>query len=156
MTIPEMVMPSAWSTVLFVVIVLFVCGATVVGVRLSAPADEAVDTTRRWMVGTVLLLGAWLAITAAVMGSGVLAQGGMPPPMMLFFAVSNLLALVFALSPAGARLARLPAWALVGFQSFRLPLELVLHQWMVEGVLPVQMTFEGHNFDIVTGLFALG
>jgi len=40
---------------------------------------------------------------------------------------------------------------LVGAQSFRLPLELLLHQASREGVMPVQMSFAGWNFDIVTG-----
>jgi hypothetical protein len=45
--------------------------------------------------------------------------------------------------------------ALVGLQIFRLPLELVLHRLYVEGVLPVEMTYAGRNFDILTGVFAL-
>ena len=49
----------------------------------------------------------------------------------------------------------LPIAALVGVQAFRLPLELVLARWKNQGVIPVQMTFEGHNFDIVTGVLAL-
>jgi hypothetical protein len=30
-----------------------------------------------------------------------------------------------------------PLWALVGFQIFRLPLELLMHRAYVEGLLPV-------------------
>jgi hypothetical protein len=56
----------------------------------------------------------------------------------------------------GRRLAlKLPIAALVGFHAFRLPLELVLHRWHAEGVLPVQMTYVGHNFDIISGILAL-
>lgn len=67
-----------------------------------------------------------------------------------------LVALATALSALGARLARgLPVAALVAVQGFRLPLELILRRWHIEGVLPVQMTFEGHNFDIVSGVTAL-
>ncbi|HYJ10688.1 MAG TPA: hypothetical protein VEX18_16815, partial [Polyangiaceae bacterium] len=46
------------------------------------------------------------------------------------------------------------AW-LVAAQSFRLPLELVMHQAAREGVMPVEMSFTGYNFDIVTGASAL-
>ena len=35
-----------------------------------------------------------------------------------------------------------------------MPLELVLHQMYAEGVIPVQMTFEGRNLDIATGVLA--
>jgi hypothetical protein len=37
-------------------------------------------------------------------------------------------------------------------QVFRLPLELVLHQWYGEGVLPIQMTYAGSNYDIASGI----
>ena len=50
---------------------------------------------------------------------------------------------------------RLPLAALIGFQAFRLPLELVLHKAAAEGVMPVQMSFSGYNFDILSGLLAI-
>ena len=43
---------------------------------------------------------------------------------------------------------------LVGYQVFRVPLEWVLHELYSEGVIPVQMTYAGQNFDIVTGVLA--
>jgi hypothetical protein len=49
----------------------------------------------------------------------------------------------------------LPFAALVGSQAFRLPLELVMHRAATEGVMPVQMTYTGRNFDIATGALAL-
>jgi hypothetical protein len=59
-------------------------------------------------------------------------------------------------SPAGRRLAiGLPLWTLVGAQSFRLPLELLMHQAYESGLMPVQMSYSGLNFDIVTGASAV-
>jgi hypothetical protein len=66
-----------------------------------------------------------------------------------------LLAVVAAFSPLGARLAALPYAALIGFQAFRLPLEFLLWAFHRQGRLPVQMTFSGRNFDILTGLSAI-
>lgn len=43
----------------------------------------------------------------------------------------------------------------MGFQAFRIPLEVILHVWMLGGSLPIQMTWEGQNFDILTGIVAL-
>jgi hypothetical protein len=66
------------------------------------------------------------------------------------------LPLALACSALGARLAQaLPLSWLVAFHGFRLPLELVMHQAAREGTMPEQMTFTGHNFDIVTGASAL-
>jgi hypothetical protein len=63
---------------------------------------------------------------------------------------------VLALSRAGAALVReLPVAWRVGLQGFRVAVELVLARLHHEGVVPVQMMFEGANFDILTGLSAL-
>ena len=61
-----------------------------------------------------------------------------------------------ALSPVGRQFAaQVPLAALVGFQAFRLPLELVLHSWVAQGTIPGTMTWTGQNWDIISGLTAL-
>ncbi len=45
--------------------------------------------------------------------------------------------------------------ALVGFQAFRLPLEILLHRFHAEGAVPVQMTWSGQNLDVFAGIAAL-
>ena len=78
------------------------------------------------------------------------------PGIPLFFVSANLVALAYALSPAGARLAHgLPLSALLLFQGFRLPLELILHGWVGAGIIPETMTWSGQNFDIVSGILAI-
>jgi hypothetical protein len=47
-----------------------------------------------------------------------------------------------------------PLAVLVGVQGFRLPLELLMHRAYAEGLMPVQMSYSGRNFDIVTGTTA--
>ena len=44
---------------------------------------------------------------------------------------------------------------LVGFQGFRVLVEVFLHRMYLEGIVPEQMTYDGLNFDIVAGLSAL-
>ncbi|MCA9717197.1 MAG: hypothetical protein KC468_21160 [Myxococcales bacterium] len=158
MVIPDMVEPSAASAVAFVLVVVVVAAMIVGGAAAAGPRlGEAPATTRRRAVAWSLGVAAWLGLTAWASGSGALEAPGLPPRAMLFMAGCNLFALALALSPAGARFARgLPVWALVGFHGFRLPLELVLHRWYVEGVLPPQMTYVGRNLDIITGALGLG
>ena len=100
---------------------------------------------------------AWLAATWAAASSGVLAQfDRRPPPFALFFLAVLAVSASVAWSRLGLRLLRgLPLWALVATQVFRLPLELVMHEAAVEGVMPVQMSYSGRNFDILTGLTAI-
>jgi hypothetical protein len=154
--IPAMIPPSTGSTVAFVAIVLALCGLLVLGVQRAARIDgETPARTRALTWRTALGVTAWLALTGAASASGVLEASLLPPPIMVFFFASQLAAAGVAFSRLGTRLLALPAAALVGFQVFRLPLELVLHHWADTGVLPRQMTYEGENLDIVTGLLAL-
>lgn len=105
---------------------------------------------------TLLGLAVVLVLSALAAETGFLASLSQSPAIMLYLGGSNLIVLTLALSPVGARLAQsVPIHWLVLFQGFRLPLELVLHAWYEQGSLPVQMTYQGANFDIVTGILAL-
>jgi hypothetical protein len=152
-----MVRPSLISTLAFVTIVVAVALTFPAAVwfgtlRASGPAP-ARRAALRACGGTLGVL----AVTAALAESGALARPPRGLGVMAYIIACNLGAAGLAFSGLGQRIAQgLPLYALVGFQVFRLPLELVLHQWYMEGVLPVQMTYAGHNFDILTGLFALG
>jgi hypothetical protein len=104
------------------------------------------------------------AVTAAIMAAqlvlasrGVLAQWDRtPPPILLVIALSVLFVILVGASPSGARMAdRLPFVALIGYQSFRLPLELVMHHAATTGLMPPQMTYTGLNFDILSGALAI-
>ena len=93
----------------------------------------------------------------ALAGSGVLAQfDGRPPPLALFLAALVAGAIAFGTSRFAEPLAHgLPLAGLVGFQAFRLPLELVMHEAARAGVMPSLLSFSGWNFDIATGTLAL-
>jgi hypothetical protein len=151
MELPDLVAPPGATLAAFVAIVLGVCAAFVAGVRATAPPGrEAPDTTRAG-IG----IAAWLALTALVPLSGILEHEVTPPPLFLFLGGCNVAAIALALSPIGARLATLPAAALVGFHGFRLLLEMVLERWAAAGTIPVQMSWHGDNHDVVTGLLAV-
>lgn len=155
--VDPMVQPSLLTLVVFVALVMAVVACFVAAVRRSGVArGDAPATVQRDVRRAVLASAAYLALTAAVAASGLLRKAGAPPPVMPFLALSNVVAIAIALSRIGTRFARhVPLAALVGFQVFRLPLELVLHQWYVQGVLPVTMTYAGRNFDILSGILAI-
>jgi hypothetical protein len=75
--------------------------------------------------------------------------------LMFFAGGLTLVSLGVGLSPVGRWLSFLPLPALVAFHGFRLPLELVLHSWVAQGVIPFTMTWSGRNWDILTGVVAL-
>jgi hypothetical protein len=51
-------------------------------------------------------------------------------------------------------LAETPRWQPVALQAFRVGVELAFWRFHAEGVAPVQVTFEGRNFDALVGLTA--
>lgn len=141
---------SSSSTLAFVLIVAAVSGAFIWAIVATSP------NAKRDGVLAAAGIALWLVTTGMLAKSGALDVPGMPPRLALYFLGSNFAACVLAFSPVGTRLAHgVPLFALIGFHAFRLPLELVLHTWASEGAIPVQMTFSGHNFDIVTGVFAI-
>lgn len=106
------------------------------------------------VVGAGLLL--WLVGAAGLGLSGLLSRFDLrPPPFGALMIVVVLGAVSFGLSRVGGTLSTLPLGSLVGLQAFRLPLEIVMHRASAEGVMPVQMSYTGWNFDIVTGASAL-
>lgn len=154
-SIPEMVIPSIGSTVVFVATIAFVAVSFIAGVWRGGTATESAESKKRWGTGAAIGMFVWLVIGAVVPLLKILETKTLPPPFLIFVGSGLLLAVVLAFSPAGKRLAMLPFAALIGFHTFRLPLELVLHSWYSGGTLPVQMTYEGHNFDIATGILAI-
>jgi hypothetical protein len=119
----------------------------------------AVWRTSGARIGARVALGiaVWLACSGALAASGFFSDWeARPPRAPLLLLPTLLLPVALGLSGVGRRLAeQTPTWALVGFHAFRLPLELVMHRAAREGVMPVQMSFEGLNFDIVTGVAAI-
>jgi hypothetical protein len=148
---------SALVTAGFVILPLLVAVGFVAG---CAWADRrlAEDPARRRR--RVLAVGAataaWLLLTLLAAASGVLRRfDAVPPPFFALVLAVVALGVAVPCSPLGTRLVRgLPLWALVGSQVFRFPLELLMHRAYVEGVMPVQMSYAGRNYDIVTGLTA--
>lgn len=102
-------------------------------------------------------VAALLGIQHAAASSGLLREfDRRPPPLFLLIAGTVAVTLTVAFSRLGSLLAARTSWAwLIGIQSFRLPLELTMHRAASEGVMPVQMSYSGWNFDILTGLSAL-
>lgn len=151
MDLPPLAPPPSWTVGAFVAIVLAVVVAFVLGARATAPPARR---TRDAAIASVAAI-VWLAITAAIPASGVLARDGMPPPLMVFFVANLIASVALALSPVGRRLAALPSAALVGVHAFRLPLEVVLERWAAAGTIPVQMSMHGDNYDVITGVAAI-
>lgn len=143
---------SAVVTVGMATLPLIMAAIVVRGYAMAA-AREGEGRAARLGIGIAI----WMAIVALLGLAGVLQDpDARPPPLALLMGIGFVLTTVVACSRVGARLAHgLPIAAIVGVQAFRLPLELVLHRAATEGVMPMQMSFGGSNFDIVSGISAI-
>jgi hypothetical protein len=123
----------------------------------SRRAGEPPERTLRRTVLASVGIAVWLAATCALAASGLLARLLLPPPLLVLLVAAIALTATLAFSRLGTLLARsLPLALLVGYQAFRIPVELLLHRGHVEGFVPPQMTYLGLNFDVLTGISALG
>lgn len=98
----------------------------------------------------------------ALVCSAVLALTGfthrfdaVPPPALPIFGVLFFVTLAVGLSRIGQRLSTLPLTLLVGFQAFRIVVELLIHQAILADIAPPQMGWASHNLDIITGVLAI-
>ena len=150
---------SALTDLLFIALV-----GVVAGLFLHA-GRRARDTTRggpdasvpRLAPGarvSVLLL--YLGVPAVLVGVGALDRyDPLPAPALLLLLALTLVTVGLALSSFGVAFASsLSLAALIGYQVFRVPVEWLLHRLYLDGVIPVQMTYAGRNFDIVSGITA--
>lgn len=105
---------------------------------------------------TAFLLIAWVTLI------GVLATGGffsdfyrLPPRLSFALLIPLPIVLLFSRGPRAKQLLQnIPAQWLIYPQAFRILVELGIWLLVRSGSLPVQLSFEGRNFDVLTGLLA--
>jgi hypothetical protein len=128
-------------------VVFFLCIVAGTAALLAAKSKQ---------LGVGLL--AWLAITGVAGWLGLVRDfQRLPPKMFVLLLVAVVLTVVTALSRIGSRLAAEAGivW-LVGVQAFRIAVEIFLDWGHRVDLVPVQMTFEGRNWDVVSGVSAAG
>lgn len=128
--------------------------ATFVAWRRSGASESA---SRRAAIVVGVDTAAWMTVTWIAAMSGVLRAWDRVPPPMIFVVIGVfVISSILGFGRVGTRLAQhVPLWALIATQSFRLPLELAMHALSERGIMPIQMSYSGRNFDIVTGATAI-
>jgi hypothetical protein len=135
------------STTLFVALVLAVAVLVTLGLKRAGLGGAAI----------VFVVLAYLVVPGVLAGRGMLDRyDPLPAPALLLLLGLSVLTAVLVFSSPGARLAvRVPLASVVALQAFRIAVEWLLHRFHVEGLVPVQMTYAGRNFDIVSGATGL-
>ncbi len=109
---------------------------------------------RPWQTGVVL--GLWLIVTGLGAARGLFMDFTSLPPHLALVIVPALVATFFFGfgPPLRTALPLISGRQLVVLQSFRVAVELLLWSLASQQLLPELMTFNGRNFDILTGLTA--
>ncbi len=102
----------------------------------------------------ILILLAWVAVLIITSYFGFFANFDALPPRPFFIIILSILGIVILAKNKTYRqiLNGIPPEKLLYFQAFRIPLEIWLWLLFIEYIIPVQMTFEGYNFDVVSAI----
>jgi hypothetical protein len=131
---------------------LLVAGVFVAWRRTGASWRRTVIVALLTAVGAFI----WLSVTSLAAAFGLIRFDTMPPSMGVVLILVVALAFGLGFSRVGARLAAgIPLALLVGVHAFRLPLELMMHRAYEHALMPIQMSYSGLNFDILTGILAI-
>jgi len=125
-----------------------------VGFLFYAVRQTVSDTTAAKII--LALVPLWLVFQAALASSGFYLSVDAFPPRLPFFAVIPAIVLIILLFIFARKnlISWLPLKTLTLLHVIRIPVELVLLWLFQNGQVPQLMTFEGRNFDVLSGLTA--
>jgi hypothetical protein len=114
------------------------------------------DRKKRFNARLMTAIILWAAFVSAWSFSGKMSDFTLFPfnfmPVILIPAIA---AMLFISSKGLGEIIQLvPPARIIRLQSFRLFVEVLLWLLFIQNLLPVQMTFEGRNFDILAGVSA--
>lgn len=103
-----------------------------------------------------VLLLAWLVLLGILSSRGFFSDFSRLPPRLIISLLTPLpFVLLFTRAKSGKQfLLNIRPEYVIYLQSFRILVEIALWLGVRHGSLPVQMSFEGRNFDILAGLLA--
>lgn len=121
-------------------------------IKLEFPQQKR----KRTLAVTFIFIFGWLAFTAVTAFRGNLLDFTSTPPKIFIVVIPAALFVIYlCISTRVNRLLTvIPASWLVYIQSFRILMEFGLWLLFIKNIVPVQMTFEGLNYDILIGLSA--
>jgi hypothetical protein len=142
-----------WPLLTLACIVLILTGLRVVLKRTNWERNMQ----NKIFFGTTFILVTWIALLTILSTNGFFSDFSKLPPRPAWAMLIPLpIIILIAFSKTGTQLLQtVPSHWLVFMQSFRIVVEFLLLFAFMAGKLPVQMTFEGRNFDVITGVLAL-
>lgn len=134
----------------FIAIVVAVLAFLIYAVNVTA-ATKSKTTT---VVVTLVIL-TWILSISFLSINAFFLDFSLPPKLFLFIGTCVFgIALLFIVPRSRAFLGKMPITTLHYLHIVRVPVEMVLWWLGIWSLVPMEMTFEGSNFDIVSGISA--
>jgi hypothetical protein len=138
----------AYIPVVFILTTLFT-----VGVFLYAIVRAGINSVPARLLAAFSLL--WLIVQAVLALNGFFQKFDVLPPRTFAFGpLPFFIVTIFYLVFFRKFLASLPLTVLTWIHVIRIPVELCLLFLFQNSLVPIEMTFEGRNFDILSGITA--
>lgn len=121
--------------------------------------SKSAINANRLKITYFLVLGAitiWLVLLALIAQTGFLQNFMAMPPHLLIIILPALIT-VFVLNSSKKilqLLQHISLKSLIYIQTFRILMEFILWLLYKDNIIPIQMTFEGYNYDILIGISA--
>ncbi len=105
---------------------------------------------------TLYILTGWTLFISGLAASGFLEDFSRFPPRIMIVLVVPLISMISLLFSSSLKelLHVIPVSSIIRLQVFRVFVEILLWLLFLQNLLPVQMTFEGRNFDVLAGVTA--
>jgi len=113
---------------------------------------------QRILFGTIICFALWVTVLTVLSYKGFFANfTSLPPRPVIAMLLPMPIILLISFSSTGTQILQaVPAHWLILIQSFRILVELLIWLAVLANKFPIQMSFEGRNFDILSGVLALG
>lgn len=134
----------------FIALVFALIGFLYYAVSSAAPGKKNLTPAI-----VLTLLFAWIFLVCILTFDGFFQIYAMPPRLMMFVALLIVvIILLLALPKSRAFLNEMPITTLTYLHIIRIPLEMVLWWLAISEMIPIDLTFEGSNLDIISGISA--
>jgi len=127
-------------------------------VNLAMQKNSLPIQKRKRTLGIIIIsLLTWVIVQFSVSKTGFYLDLSLPPRIPLFMILPLFLfTAIFLFTNKGSKILNaIPIHLPVAYQSFRAFIEVLFYFTFLKGILPVQVTFEGANYDVLFGLSAI-
>lgn len=138
-----------------VIAILFIL-ATLVTLFIFFAAIRRSTYSKNKSTPILIALITWLAILGILSGNGFFEDTFSLPPKLIVAIIPPLLTIILLfVTKKGKRfIDNLPLQTLTWLNTVRIPVEIGLYLLFIHKTIPRLMTFEGRNFDIISGITA--